>query len=238
MIKVLGTLAFCLLVSPTATADPIVTWYAEGEIGLATAFGIENHPVVPPVGTPVQLTLTLHRDLMTPTPLSAAGDNCFSVPVSGTLTIGGAAHSLSGAGFTHAQLPGSNCSPSWHETQFLLGLGEPSTPTPWLIADGFMEMWYTDMLVRDAFPDIPNASAAGFQLREQSGRDWLVGGVVNWKNDVQQTAPVPEPGTMALFALGLAGVARRVRRRTCEHPPTRVDTETDSGIIGPVRGGV
>jgi hypothetical protein len=33
---------------------------------------------------------------------------------------------------------------------------------------------------------------------------------------VDQPAPVPEPGSMTLFALGLAAVARKVRRRRAE----------------------
>jgi hypothetical protein len=212
MTRPFSLLCLCLLVSRTAAADAIVTWHAEGEIGSSTYFGLPT-PLLPPAGTPYQLSLTFNQSLVTPTGLSPAGSNCFTVPVSGSLTVGGFAHALGGLGFTHATLPGSNCTPGSQETQFILGIAEPSVPSPWILADGFMELWYRDLLIRDAFPDSPTSEYGGFQIRDQFF-EMLVNADLNLEGaDVQQPAPVPEPGTLMLFGLGLAAIARKVRKR-------------------------
>lgn len=203
----------CLLMARAASAGTIVTWQSVGEIVVSTFHNISDTGLTPPVGTPYELQMNFDPSALSPTPLSAAGSNCYTVGVSGSVAIGGYTYGLSGNGFTHGKLPGSACSPGWMETQFLLGVVDAPPASPWVLGLGFMEAWYVDTLVKDAFPLAPTSNEGmGFQIRDFSG-SFLVRAHGDLQAvDVEQPTPVPEPGTLALFGLGLAAVARRVRQ--------------------------
>jgi hypothetical protein len=212
MLRVFVLLA--ILAAPhTSTAATLVTWASEGEIVFSQYFGLPDRPEVPAVGTPYLLTLTLDPSAAQPTFSAPAGSGCVTTSATGSLTVGSATYGLSGAGFTHAMLPGSNCSPGAPETQFLLGINSfPEDGYPAIRRGAFMEFWFADLLVRDAFPMVPTTLGAGFQIREEAGT-YLIRGAGDLKAlDVQQPTPVPEPGTMALVGLGLAAAIRRARR--------------------------
>jgi hypothetical protein len=209
MVGRLGLLGLFLLVPHTVAAGTIVTWQANGVIGSSS---IEPNPrghIVPPPGTPYELTLMFDPSSMTPTVFGPPGSNCYTVSVSSSLTVGAFTYTGSGAGFTHGKLPGTACSPGWPETQFLLGFGNNPTDSPYPIPFGFMELWYRDLLVQDAFPDAPTHLGGGFQIRDEA-HSFLITAKHNL-HGVEEMSAVPEPGTMMLFGLGLAAVARRVR---------------------------
>jgi hypothetical protein len=138
------------------------------------------------------------------------------VTVTGSLTLGGYAYSTGGRGFTHAQLPGTNCTPGEPTTQFLLGFVDAPADSPWPIIEfGFIELWYMDRFVRDAFPMVPTSQGGGFQIRDGS-RLFNVSASLDLQA-VEQPAAVPEPGTLTLVGVGLAAVVRKIRRRGVTH---------------------
>lgn len=211
MLNRVGLLVLCLLVPRIVVGGTLVTWGAEGEIGSALPQAWVDAGRIPPAGTPYQLTMTLDPSSAVPTPLSPPGSNCFMVNVSASLSLGGYAYALGGKGFTHATLPGSNCSPGSQETMFVMGVVPPvDSPWPWLEMS-FMELWFRDLLVRDAFPNAPMHEFGGFQIRDQSGAF-----VLTARHNLQaleQPTAVPEPGTLTSLGLGMAAVARKIRRR-------------------------
>jgi len=211
MIKRLALSCVSLLLPQIAAAGTIVTWQSVGVIESSSFGGFQDTGRVPPPGTPYQLTMMFDPSAMTPTALSPPGSNCFSVSVSSSLTVGGLTYGGGGSGFTHAQLPGTNCTPRWPETQFLLAFPHAPSNSPWPIQFGFMELWYRDLLVQDAFPNAPTHNGGRFQIRDQSGSYLIMARHNLQAVDPQQPAPVPEPGTLTLFGLGLAVVARKMR---------------------------
>ena len=212
MTKLFSFVSMFLLVPVLCRADTLVTWASDGVITLSHYHNMQNTGFVPPPGTPYQMTMSFDPGTTKPSFGAPAGSNCFSVSVAGQISIGGADYGLSGSGFTHAQLPGTNCTAGSPETQFLLGLSNSPVDNPWpaLRPGAFMELWYTDALMRDAFPAVPTSLGGGFQIREQLG-SFLVMGDRNLRAVPEQPTPVPEPGTMALVGLGLAAAVRRAR---------------------------
>lgn len=218
MVRLVSVVCLALLVPRVSAADTMVTWISEGEVTLSEFMRVPNTGLLPPVGTPYQLSLSFDPSAQSPTALSAPGSNCFRVPTSGSITLGGVGFGLAGSGFTHAQLPGSNCEPSSADTQFVFLSLSPLDENPWpAIASGgaLMEVWYSDLLVRDAFPAVPTAAnGLGLQIRDGfAGPDLLVMARGNLRAAVpEQPAPVPEPGTMTLVGLGLAAAIRHARQ--------------------------
>lgn len=208
----------CLLFARAAAADTMVTWQSSGQVTLSQYLGFTGTPFTPPIGTPYQLTLSFNPAAVKPTDL-ASNPTCNSVAVTGSMNLGGYNYGLSGKGYTHAMLPGTTCSPGWFETQFLIGVASPAD-SPWKIKGGFMEAWYSDLLVRDTFPNAPTpVGSFGWQMRDDvSSPTFLVmaKGSLSALADPVQPTPVPEPGTITLLGLGIALAANKIRRRDRE----------------------
>jgi hypothetical protein len=222
MVLRISVFCVCLLLPHIAVAstlvsfdDGFVTWEAVGVLNRST-LGHPNAPPLPrpPVGTPFSLSLTFDPSAAVPTPNAFAPD-CLMVPVSASLTLGGISYTSGGLGFTHAALPGTNCSFSEH-TQFSLHNGFTTTQDdPWGISDrsNLLIASYHDLLVQDAFPGVPTGHGSFWLQYQFPDVLWEIGGpFAPVAVDVEQPAPVPEPGTMMLFGVGLAAVARRLRR--------------------------
>ena len=214
MVKLVLLLCVALAVPAITAADTLVTWTSNGAVWISEYHRQQNNGFVPPVGTPYQMTLSFDRGAITPNQFGSPGDNCFAVPVSGSLTLGGVSYGLKGHGWTHAMLPGLTCAPGFPETQFLLGLTFPPD-NPWPAFTSFrpfMEAWYRDLANSNDFPVMPVALGMGFQLREQFG-GMLVGGRGNLQGmSPGETVHAPEPGTLTLVGLGLAAAIRRARK--------------------------
>ena len=213
MLRPVSLLAACLLVASVASASPLVTWQSAGAITSSEYNGFPPART-PPFGTPYELTMSWDAGTATPTVLSPAGSNCFTVSAAGSLAVGGMTYGLSGVGFTQAQLPGSNCSRGARTTQFLFGVNEVGTDQ-WILGTGFMEVFLFNDLLSRTFPERPSSASAFIQLRDNVGSEvYLVQGRGNLAAVVaEQPSPVPEPATMTLVALGLAAVIRSARRR-------------------------
>jgi hypothetical protein len=214
MFKRVGLLCVCLLLPHAAEAGTIVTWIGEGEV----TRNYQQHPnqVVPPVGTPLTLSMTFNPTQAIPTPNAPPPWNdgrCQMVSVSASVNLGG--HVYSGSnnlGFTNAALPGTNCTGSLL-TQFSLHNVDTPPGAPWDLNDGgVLILSYRDLLVQDAFPAAPSTGLASFWWDNLLGASFGFGGRLQLQA-VEQPTAVPEPGTMTLFGLGLAVVARRLKSR-------------------------
>jgi hypothetical protein len=192
-------------------ADALVTWEARGVIGQS---GPTFHPKFPviPVGTPFTLSVTFNPNAASPT-VNAPYPDCLTVGFSGSLTLGSTTYGGSGFGFTNAMLPGSNCQQT-DLTQFTLlgGTSAEGVSLQSVYGTSIIVASYRDLLVQDAFPDAPTGTGFFFMNRWDHGGN--VNGSFTWQVvDADPPAPVPEPGTLTLFALGAAAVARSVRAR-------------------------
>lgn len=208
-----------LLVASPVAADTLVTWEATGE--LTGVFQGRGFPTpLPPVGTPISVTVTFAPDQAFPHFTGTPG--CMGVNVTGTVTIGGHTWTGGGRGWTHAQLPGDSCGGS--NTQFSLHSMTPPPDHPWASDEPFalgppqiFILSYRDLLVQDAFPDAPTPASSHpffnahlFTFDEFSA--WNIAAGLHLEA-LNQAAPVPEPGTMALLGLGLAAAARARKRK-------------------------
>ena len=212
------TLLVCLLLPRDVAADTIVafahglvTWEASGVIGQAGPTFSPRFPEIP-VGTPFTLSVTFNPNTASPT-INAPYPDCLRVGFSGSLTLGSTTYGGSGFGFTNAMLPGSNCEQTGF-TQFTLLGGTSAEGASFHSVYGLsiIVASYRDLLVQDAFPDAPTGPGFFFINRVDQGGS--VNGSFTWRVvDAEQPAPVPEPGTLTLFALGAAAVARSVRGR-------------------------
>ena len=214
MLKRLCVICACVLVASTARAATIVTWQADGAITRRTDKLLPpapGHPLAPPVGTPLSVTLTFDPSAATFVPSPEGG--CFRVSVSGQLSIGSDTFTAGGGsfGFTNSALPGTICNDSGI-TQFSLLTPPAAEGNEFDLPRGIFILSYRDLLMQDAFPSEPHPTFfADAQLLDGNCcGDWIFDGRMELRA-VDQTAPVPEPGTMTLLALGLAAAYRRGR---------------------------
>jgi hypothetical protein len=222
MIRRAVVLCVCLLLPGAVAADPLVsfaegfvTWEASGVIERSST--IEGHPFLAhvAVGTPFAMTVTFNPSAAFPQSEFGfpANPDCLAVEFSGSLTLGSTTYGGgTGQGFTNAMLPGDTCAGT-ELTQFTF-FGAPLTsPDGTTFSDVYgsavIVASYRDLLIQDAFPEVPTGGGLFFMnLTDSRGAN----GSFTWRvADVEQPAPVPEPGTLTLFALGAAAVARRVR---------------------------
>lgn len=221
MLKRIGVFCVCLVLPQSALADTIVafadgfvTWEASG----VTSRGFTDRPstAFPPIGTPFTMTLTFNPSATRPTSGLPSNSHCVNVNLSGTLELGGVSFVSSGSsslGFTHAALPGTNCVPNdggfTGFTQFSLPL-QPVDGSPWDVSAAVLIASYRDLLVQDAFPEVPSGTGTWWIQSPIFNPRWEVGGLFA-PVAIDQPAAVPEPGTLVLFSLGLAAAARRLR---------------------------
>jgi len=204
-------LSACLMAASTASADPIVTWQGAGSVRSSNA----DHSPVPPVGTAVSWTLSFDPSQQTATSTgSSPTPGCMTLPVSGSVTIGDYTFVTGGmaSGFTHAQLPGSTCVPSGIFTEFSLPVAAPPD-NPWPFSGSILILAYQDQLMRDAFPTTPTAPGASLFLTPVDRLGGPSFSASTTISAVVDQTPVPEPGSMTLFGLGLIAAYRRLRGR-------------------------
>ena len=215
MIKRVLFVCACALVAYPATAGTIVTWEGVGQIDSVGA--MHGGIAIPPVGTPLTVTLSFDPSAISPSygALPSQG-NCVMTPVSASMTIGPYAYSTApgSMGFTHAQLPGSNCVVNVGGfTQFSLHTMQSPPDTPWPIGfGGILILSYRDLLIQDAFSPTPPPGALLFLADPAGTSTWRFNGSVSF-DPIDEMSPVPEPGTLALLGLGLAATFRKVRGR-------------------------
>jgi hypothetical protein len=207
-----------LLVPVFSAADPLVMWTSDGTVTSSDPVGMADAGLIPPVGTPYQLTLSFNPSEVTRYGGATAGSNCFQVAVSGTLTLGGQQFGGVGHGFTHGLTAGFVCSATSRETLFRINLSDQPDDNPWpfITPASFLEAWYVDLVNPDGFPVVPT-TVAGLQSQiRHDGFGYTVSAQGDLQGALEQPTPVPEPGTMTLVGLGLAAAIRRTRaaRRT------------------------
>lgn len=219
MLKGVCVACACVLLASTAEAATIVTWQADGTVvRRSDELAPSGKPIAPPLGTPLSITLSFDPQSAFATYPGPAGVcDGVTVNVSGSLSIAGYTSPFAGnsQGFTHSNLPGTNCGSSLGFTQF--GVFVPKLPddSPFALPGGLLIVSYRDLLVGDTFPASPtpiglalvtlgNFETGSFRSFFQAHADL---------HAIDQTTPVPEPATVTLFGLGLAAVARQARKR-------------------------
>ena len=209
----------CLLVANHVSASTLVTWQAEGTVTrqissrlVPPAPGI---PVTPPIGTPVSVTFSFDPAAATPSFGSFGNPGCVTVPLSGSVTIGGftTGAGTSAQAFTNSSIPGNTCTSSGR-TEFTFFVG-PAPVGEYALPPGMLIVSYFDALVQDAFPSEPNPLfLAGIRFLGNGGFEFepIFEGSATL-SALDSTTPVPEPATMMLFGIGLAAVARARKAR-------------------------
>lgn len=216
------TIVVVLLVLWSAAARAAtITWFDSGV--LTSVNGTAEFPGLT-VGTPWSLQINFDPSAPgTPASLAAPGSNCNIYPMgSTTFTLGTFTYTSTGGQiWTNSDLPGLGCSPApTGAVQFEWGVTWTQEPGAWNlnVSSGLLMAGYTDAVQSDGFlPTVPSLSGASSGLNFY---DFLSGPRSRFQDhtfapqlaDLTPT-PVPEPATLGLFGVGLAYVARRVRRR-------------------------
>ncbi|HUQ89815.1 MAG TPA: PEP-CTERM sorting domain-containing protein [Vicinamibacterales bacterium] len=223
--KRIFALSVLLLWARDASAETII-WEAFGEVSWIgyTQFGGNSTPppgwthLGPPAGTPYSINVSFDPDARMQTPTSPAGAPCSTAAAQGTMALGGFNYALSGNIFTNALFAPMNCyvgdiQPLGSIDFFLFMTA--LDPDPWeLEGTHYLELKYFDLLHQNGtFPTEPTMDRSGSLWFHSEPFFNFSGSFTPRLAAVEEATPVPEPGTMTLFGIGLALAARRRSRR-------------------------
>lgn len=213
-----------LLLATIATPAPAATvnWFDSGQLtSVNESYAAAFLPGLT-VGTPWSLQVNFDPNAQgTPGFDPSGGSHCFSYPISSAaFSLGGFTYTTPQPGstgariWTNADLPGFGCSPSpTGAVVFEMALTS-ADPGAWDL-NGLLLAGYTDALARDgSLPSVPTLTGlnTGLTFYDFSGGNAEVVFQDRTFAPMADAPPVPEPATFGMLGIGLACLARRLRR--------------------------
>jgi hypothetical protein len=208
-----GCLVALALTASSAAAEPIV-WFGSNEV--ESVITPSNALVTLTVGTP--WSLSINFDSSAPATVIRGIPGCNQFPViSSTFTLGPYTYNSTGGQFMAQHgYPSSACDAPVSLAgllQAVLPIGPSSDPNAWPFGGTNLLINFFGAPPDGSLPaEPPSVSSAFLFGYGYGGLYWRGLGNGEFQAVVDQPTPVPEPGTLTLFALGLAAAARNVRK--------------------------